>query len=195
MKRNFDLPGAACEQCKGNLVLFIETKGINISLLKIKCGQCGWEEDVLEKGSGAYEEGRKQFKKAIAEITKSLLKLKESLPKNIAEWSQVVKNPKHPFTATLLAGLVIILMELSGFGVFMAITWILSNLILNPVGWVLIPLIVAIGFTYRRHFKQDKLNKVKECIAELDRHRIAGDITQEEYEKERNKCIQNILGE
>lgn len=164
-------------------------------MLKIKCRQCDWEEDVLEKGSGAYEESKKQFKVVIAEITKALLKLKESLPKNTAEWSQVVKNPKHPFTATLLAGLVIVLMELSGFGVFIVIAWILSNLILNPVGWVLVPLIVAIGFTYRRHFKQDRINKVKECIAELDRRKLAGEITQEEYEKGRDQCIQDLLGE
>ena len=195
MKKSFDLPGITCEQCQGKLALHIETEGTNISMLKIKCRQCDWEEDVLEKGSGAYEESKKQFKVVIAEITKALLKLKESLPKNTAEWSQVVKNPKHPFTATLLAGLVIVLMELSGFGVFIVIAWILSNLILNPVGWVLVPLIVAIGFTYRRHFKQDRINKVKECIAELDRRKLAGEITQEEYEKGRDQCIQDLLGE
>lgn len=195
MKSNFDLPGIACEKCKGKLALHIESEGASIAKIKIKCMQCGWEEDFLEKGSGAYEEGRKQFKGAVTEITKSLLKLKESLPKNTAEWSQVVKNPKHPFTAALITGLVIVLMELSGFGVFMVITWILSNLILNPVGWVLVPLIVAIGFTYRRHFKKDKLTKVKDCIAELERRRIAGEINQEEYETERDKCIQDLLGE
>jgi uncharacterized membrane protein len=195
MKSNLDLPAITCEQCKGKLALHIETEGARISTLKIKCRQCGWEEDILEKGSSAYEEGKKRFEGAIAEITKTLLKLKESLPKSTAEWAQVVKNPKHPFTATLLAGLVLILMELSGFSVFIVITWILGNLILNPVGWILIPLIVAIGFTYRRHFKQDKLKKVKGCIDELDKCRAAGEITQEEYEKERDKCIQDLLGE
>jgi uncharacterized membrane protein len=195
MKTNFDLPGTACEQCKGKLALHIETEGASISALKIKCRQCGWDEDVLEKGSSTYEERKKQFNGAITEITKSLLKLKDSLPKNTDEWSQVVRNPKHPFTATLLTGLVIVLMEFSGFGVFMVTTWILSHLILNPVGWVLVPLIVAIGFTYRRYFKQDRLKKVKECIAEFDRRRIAGEITQEEYEKGRDKCVQDLLGE
>ncbi len=182
MKSNFDLPGIACEQCKGKLALHIETEGASISTLKIKCKQCDWEEDILEKGNYAYEESKKQLKGAITEITKSLLKLKDSLPKNTDEWSQVVKNPKHPFTATLLTGLIIVLMEFSGFGAFMVTTWILSHLILNPVGWVLIPLIVAIVFSYRRYFKQDRLKKVKECIAELDNRRIAGEITQDEYD-------------
>ena len=195
MKSHFDLPGVSCEKCKGKLDLHIETKGTSISTLKIKCKQCDWDEDILEKSGEAYEAGKKQFRGAIAEIVKALLKLKESLPKNTDEWAQIVKNPKHPFTATLLVGLALILMEASGFGIFLALTWILSNLILNPVGWVLIPLIVAIGFTYRRFFKQDKLKKLKARLTDVEQRKDAGEISQEDYETEKNKLLQDFFGE
>ncbi|MFN8491021.1 MAG: hypothetical protein U0350_25730 [Caldilineaceae bacterium] len=193
MQRQFELPGISCEQCNGKLTLFINTQSVNISTLKIVCKQCNWEEDILEKGSQAFDTNKKRVKDATSEIAKSLLKLKNTLPKNKEEWGQVVKNPKHPFTATLLSALIILLMELSGFGIFMVITWILANLVLNPIGWFLIPLIVAIGFTYRSYFKRDRLNELKVKLSELEHKRDQGEITQEVYEVERNRLLSNYF--
>ena len=189
MRHQFDLPGISCEQCKGSLALHIESTGVEFSILKIKCRQCGWEEDIFAKGNEAFEAGKKRAKGAAKEIAKTLLKLKDTLPKDRKEWGQVVTNPKHPFTAALLTFLLILLMELSGFGIFMVTTWILSHLILNPVGWVLVPLIVAIVFLFRSHFKRDKLEKLKVKLKELEHQRDLGEITQEEFETRKNKLF------
>lgn len=189
MQQQFDLPGISCGQCKGSLALNIETTGVKISILKIKCKRCGWEDDIFEKGNETYEVGKKRAREAVHQIVKTLLKLKDTLPKDKKEWGQVVTNPKHPFTAALLTGLVILLMELSGFGIFMVIPWILSHLILNPVGWVLVPLVVAIAFLFRRFFKRDKLEKLKVKLKELEHQRNVGEITQEELEIQKNKLL------
>ena len=45
------------------------------------------------------------------------------------ELAKVIKDPSHPFTASLLAALLIILMEATGFGIYMALTWILGTFI------------------------------------------------------------------
>lgn len=185
----FDLFGLSCEKCAGKLALFIETKGITVSSLKVKCKQCEWEEDILDKGSELYGSAKKKVKDSTGKIAKTLVSLKDTLPKNKEEWKEVIKNPKHPFTAALLAGLLILMMELSGFGIFMAITWILGNLILNPIGWVLIPLIVAIAFKYRSHFKSDKLDKFKERLRELEQKKESGEITDDDFELEKNKLL------
>jgi len=193
MRQQFELPGISCEKCKGSLALHIETTGVKIALLKIKCNQCDWEEDIFEKGNETYEAGKKSAEKAAQQIVKTLIKLKDTLPKNGKEWGQVVTNPKHPFTAFLLTGLVIVLMELSGFGIFMAVTWILSNLILNPVGWVLVPLVVAIGFSFRGYFKRDKITKLKDKLKKLERQRDVGELTQEEFEIQKDKLLREFF--
>jgi hypothetical protein len=189
MRQQFDLPGISCEQCKGSLALNIETIGVNIFIQKIKCKQCGWEEDIFEKGNETYEAGKKRAKEVANQIVKTLLKLRDTLPKDSAEWGQVVTDPKHPFTAFLLTGLVILLMELSGFGIFMVIPWILSHLILNPVGWVLVPLVVAIGFSFRKYFNRDKLEKLKAKLKKLEHQRDVGEIVQEEFETRKNRLF------
>ena len=76
MRQQFDLPGISCEQCKGSLALKIETTGVKISILKIKCKQCGWEEDIFEKGNETYEAGKKRVKEEVHKIVKTLIKLK-----------------------------------------------------------------------------------------------------------------------
>ncbi|MBN2285944.1 MAG: hypothetical protein JXI43_05810 [Tissierellales bacterium] len=189
MQQQFDLPAISCEQCKSSLALHIETKGVRISTLKIKCKQCDWEEDILEKGSETFDAGKKRIKEATSEIAKTLLKLRKTLPKDRKEWGKVVTNPKHPFTAALLVGIAILLMELSGFGIFMVITWILGNLILNPIGWLLVPLVVAVGFAFRRYFKRDKLEKLKTKLKELEQRRDLGEITLEEFETRKNQLF------
>ena len=193
MQQQFELPGISCEQCKSSLFLNIQTTGIKISILKIKCNQCGWEEDIFEKGNETYEAGKKRAEKVANQVVKTLVKLKDTLPKDGKEWGQVVTNPKHPFTAFLLTGLVIVLMELSGFGIFMAVTWILSNLILNPVGWVLVPLVVAIGFSFRGYFKRDKIEKLKVRLKELEHQLDVGELTQEEFEIQKDKLLKEFF--
>ncbi|MCG8552204.1 MAG: hypothetical protein MI799_17515 [Desulfobacterales bacterium] len=185
----FDLFGLSCEKCEGRLALFIKPKTITISSLKLKCRQCEWEENILDKGSELYGSTKKKMKDSTGKIAKTLVSLKDTLPKNREEWKEVIKNPKHPFTAALLAGLVLIMMELSGFGIFMVLTWILGNLILNPVGWVLIPLIVAITFKYRSHFKRDKLNRIKKRLKELEQKKESEKMVDDEFEFEKNKLL------
>lgn len=189
MKKQFNLPGVSCEECGQALVLDIETKRVSIERLKVVCTQCDWEEDILEKGSEKFEGSKEHLRKLAKELAKTLTKLRDTLPKNREEWGQVVTNPKHPFTATLLVGLAIILMEMSGFGIFLVVTWILGNLILNPVGWILIPLIVAIAFAYRRYFKREQMGKLKTQLDELERKRDAGELTVEEFEAAREELI------
>jgi hypothetical protein len=182
MKKQFTLPGVSCEECGGNLILEIQTKRVSIEQLRMRCTQCAWEEDLLEKGSQKLEGSKERLRKLAKELAKTLTKLRETLPKDREEWGQVVRNPKHPFTATLLVGILIIVMELSGFTVFLVVTWILGNLILNPMGWVLVPLVVAIAFAYRRHFKREKMKELQDQLDELERKRDAGEISDEEFE-------------
>lgn len=193
MKQSFKLPGISCERCKDKLEVILETSGISITTLKVVCHQCGWNEDILDRGEHVLEESRKQLQGAAQQITKTLLALKNTLPKNRDEWTEVVTNPAHPFTATLLAALAILLMELSGFSIFIAATWILANLILNPLGWFLIPLVIAIVFSYRTYFQQERLSGLKAQLAELDQRRDKGELSQESYEVARNTLFAHFF--
>ena len=76
------------------------------------------------------------------------------------------------------------MLELSGFGVFMALTWIVGNLILNPVGWVLIPIVVAIIFHNRDLLTKSKISDLKEQLDNLQAQHVAGDINDVEYDKD-----------
>jgi hypothetical protein len=143
----------------------------------------------LGKAGEEYEESKERLRKLAKEVAKSLTKMRDTLPKNREEWGEVVSNPRHPFTATLLVGMLIILMELSGFGVFLAVTWILGNLILNPIGWVLVPLVVAIAFAYRRHFKRGQMDELRVQLDELERRRDAGELSDEESETAREELL------
>ncbi len=75
----------------------------------------------------------------------------------------------------------------------MVIPWILSNLILTPFGWVLVPLVVAIGFSFRRYFRRDKLEKLKVKLNELERQRDVGEITQGEFEISKNNLLADFF--
>lgn len=193
MKHAFDLPGVSCERCKSKLALTIETKGISITLLRVLCTSCDWQEDLLDRGTQVLDTGKKQLQDAAKQLSKTLLGLRTTLPKNRDEWTKVVTDPRHPFTATLLTGSVIVLMELSGFGIFMLVTWLLANLILNPVGWLLAPLIVAIAFTYRRHFRKAKLDELKQKMQELETQRDCGEMSTDEFEAARNKLFSDFF--
>lgn len=189
MKKQFLLPGVSCDKCGGDLAVHIEVAMMKISELKIKCQQCDYEEDILEKGSEKIGGSKKELQKITKEIANTIVKMRDTLPKSKEELAEVVKNPKHPFTAALLSGLVILMMELSGFGVFMAATWILSNLILNPVGWVLIPVVIAITFAFRGHFNRNKLSELKEKLQKLEEQRDAGILSEEEFEQAKDKLL------
>jgi hypothetical protein len=157
--------------------------------LSVHCTQCDWTEDILEKGGEKIEGSKEHLRKLSKELAQTLTKLRDTLPKNREEWGQVVTNPKHPFTATLLTGLVLIVMEVSGFGVFLAVAWILGNLILNPVGWLLIPLVVAIAFAYRRYFQREKMKKLKAELDELESQRDADELSEEAFEAAREELF------
>jgi len=189
MQNQLMLPGISCDKCGGGLVLYIETNWFSISSLKIKCIQCNWNEDILEKGNEKIESSKEYLKEVSQEIANTAVKLSDTLPKSKDEWGEVITNPKHPFTAALLSGLVILMMELSGFSVFMAVTWILGNLILNPVGWVLIPIIVAIAFAYRQYFSSEQLTNLKMELNELEMERDKGNLTAEEFQAAKDKLL------
>ena len=80
-------------------------------------------------------------------------------------------------------------MELSGFGIFMAMTWIIGNLILNPLGWVLIPIIVAIGVHYYSRFKDERFNDLKAAMKELEEKKLKSEISEDEYKKLRDELL------
>jgi hypothetical protein len=189
MEKILTLPGVSCNACGGELILCIQTKRVEILELKIKCRQCDYAEDLLERSNEKFEGSKKELQRVAKEISKSIVKLRDTLPKNKEDLAEVVKNPRHPFTAALLSGLVILMLELSGFGVFMAVTWILGNLILNPVGWVLIPVVVAIAFAFRSYFSRNKLKGLKERLAGLEQQRDTGILTIDEYEASRDELL------
>lgn len=193
MQKQFTLPGTSCSECYAKLVTVIETKRFTISSLKIKCTQCDWSEDILEKGTEKIEANTEYLKQASREIADNIVKLRHTLPKDRAEWGKVVKDPKHPLTAFLLSGLAILLMELSGFGIFMAVTWILGNLILNPIGWVLVPIVIAIAFAYRRYFKKEHLNNLKTKLSELQAERDKGKLSKDEFQMAKDKLFEEYF--
>ena len=190
MEKTFPLPGISCDACKAPVVLQLATSGLGISAVKIRCTQCDWESDILEKGGGAYDAGKKRLKYAAKQIAETVIKLKDSLPRNRDDWKQVISDPKHPFTAALLALFLIVLMESSGFGVFVLLTWVLGNLVLNPLGWVLVPIIVAVVFHYRHHFRQDRMIALKKKLKELDERRQSSEMSEEQYTQERDTILQ-----
>jgi uncharacterized membrane protein len=83
----------------------------------------------------------------------------------------------------------LIALEMTGFGVFIAVVWILGNLILNPIGWVLIPVVVAIALVHRSRFRTEIREKLKQELDELHQRRETGQLTDEEYKAQRAELI------
>jgi hypothetical protein len=189
MKKRIPIPGLSCKSCGGNQSLSITTNVIKISELRLICQQCGIEEDILALAGEKYNKSKKEVKRLTKELSKTIIKLRKTLPKNKDDWSTIVTNPKHPFTAALLSGLVILMLELSGFGIFMILTWILGNLILNPVGWVLIPIVVAVVFHYRDSFTKNKISGLKEKLNNLEAQHEAGDLNDAEHDKAKDDLL------
>ena len=189
MEKQFSVPGLTCINCSSNQILSIKTSVIKISDLRLICQHCGIEEDILALGGEKYTHSKKEIKRLTKELSKKIIQLRKTLPKSKDEWSDIVTNPKHPFTAALLSGLVIIMLELSGFGVFMALTWLVGNLILNPVGWVLIPIVVAIIFHNRDLLTKSKISDLKEQLDNLQSRHVAGDINDVEYDRAKDELL------
>ncbi len=115
------------------------------------------------------------------------------MPRDREDVKEALRNPKHPFTAAVLTGLVIVAMELSGFGIYMAVTTLLAALVLNPVGWVVVPLVVAIAFAYRGKLKSDRLEKLKGQIDDLEKQKEEGLLTPEQFEAARDELVTKLL--
>jgi hypothetical protein len=171
----------------------MKTKWLKVDSLKLFCRECYSKQDLLEEAGDIIDDAKEKAKELVEKLSKTLIALKDTLPKDKEQFKDVVKNPKHPFTATLLTGLLIVLMELSGFGIFMVVTWIIGNLVLNPFGWVLIPIIVAVAFAYRNYFKKESLEKFKNKLSNLEKKRDGGEITKEQFDIEKNRIIEHFF--
>jgi len=189
MDKQFKLYGVSCEKCKGDMRLSIKINKINIESLKAECKSCGWSLDLREKAGKTYVVNKEKAKTISKRVAKSITHLKDTLPRNKEELKQAIKNPRHPFTAALLTGLLLLVMELSGVGVFLALTWILGNLILNPLAWVLIPTVVAIVIAYRNYFKREKVDELRKRLNELEEIHNKGDLSREKYEQEKEQLL------
>lgn len=194
MNKTFYIPYIICQDCKytslkGQYVLVADYGPTGIKALKISCTTCQWKTDLLEVANRQTTEVKQKASKLGKQLAKSLIQMKNTLPKDKNGLKEVVTNPQHPFTAAVLAGLVILAMELSGFGVFAFATWVLAHLILNPVGWVLAPVVVAVALAYKNGFKKENIDQLRASIVELDRNVADGKISRSEYEILRDQLL------
>jgi|GEM_PF-4569519 len=189
MNKKFSIPAVACPECKNELSLKVNVGFSEIKEILVTCKKCTYKLDFIEKTDEAIIHSKEKIKELTKVISDHLVELKDTLPKNTDELKEVIQNPRHPFTAALLAGLVILAMELSGFGIFVAISWIIGNLILNPIGWILIPIIVAIGVKYYNHFKGEKFQELKATLKDLEDKKAKGEISEEKYKMQRDELL------
>jgi len=193
VEKKFSLPGVSCDRCQGRLSLHLSVSGFRVKKFFTKCDECGAEDDLAEKAGSAVEGSKQKLKAWGVQISSKLMELKKTLPKDKDEWGAVVKDPKHPFTAALLSALVLILLEASGFGIFVAVTWILGNLVLNPLGWMLIPLVVAIVVQNRNKFRSERIKEIKEKLNDLENEKEYGEITEEEFDLRKKRLFEDFL--
>ena len=189
MEKTFKLPLVKCDYCKSDFSLIVEWNGFKLGNLFLKCKFCDNDINIYEKSSNLYKSQKQKLKPLIKRLTKLILEAKEHVPKNKDELDDAIKNPSHPFTATVITSIIILLMEMSGFTIFMVVSWILGNLILTPLGWFLIPVIVAIVFTHKEKLKSEKMRKMGEKLKVLDKKLDEKKISKDEFEKERNKLF------
>lgn len=189
MNKEFSIPAVNCPECKNELSVRVNAGFKGIKELILTCRSCSYKIDFLEKTGEAVTYSKEKVKKIAKILSENLVELRETLPKNTEELKEAIQNPRHPFTAALLAGLVILAMELSGFGIYLVIPWIIGNLILNPLGWILIPIIVAIVVHYYNRLKGDKFNELKEALKDLEEKKLKSEISEEEYKKQRDELL------
>jgi len=186
----FPLPVVVCDHCGGDLVLSVSPKlKSNFPTFNVICVACGEPIDLGIKSSLIIENSKANIRRTSKMIAKSLLELRRSVPKDKADYVRIIRDPRHPFTAALLTGLALLLMEMSGFGVFLAVAWILGNLVLNPLGWVLIPIVVAIAVANRRVFSKQSFLRIRDEINELQKKYDAKEISEGEFELAREKIL------
>ena len=165
MKKSFKVPGVDCPDCGGTVRLDIATRRASLAVAKTTCERCGWSLDLMEESRGQVVKAKDKVKRLARSVSSAIVDVRKTLPRDRSEWSTIVRNPRHPFTAAVLTGLVLIALELTGFGVFIALVWILGALILNPLGWVLIPIVVAIALAHRSRFRteiREKLDRMRD---------------------------------
>lgn len=193
MNKTFIIP-LSCQDCRtsnkiGQHLLVADFGPTGIKRLKVCCTTCQWETDLLEVVSRQTTEAKNKALELGKQLARTLILLKDTLPRDKVALKEAISNPQHPFTAALLAGLVILAMELSGFGVFAFATWVLAHLLLNPVGWVLVPVVVAVALAYRNGFKKESIDELRVSIGELDRRVAEGSISRGEYEVLRDQLL------
>ncbi len=116
------------------------------------------------------------------------------LPRDRKGLEQAVRDPKHPFTAAVLSALGLGAANVSGFGIFLVISWILGNLILTPGGIALIPVFVMVVRAHRRERLNARARATFDRLAALDRGLENGTVTRDEWTREYRRVIEGLLG-
>ena len=189
MRKSFKLPGVDCPDCGAAIRLEITTRRTTLDEARTTCERCGWELDLLEESRGQVGKAKSKVKHLARSVTDAIVDARKTLPRDRNEWSAIVRNPRHPFTVAVLTGLVLIALQLTGFGVLIALIWILASLILNPLGWVLIPIVVAIALAHRSRFRTEIREQLKEELDALYERREAGELNDEEFKAQRAEII------
>jgi hypothetical protein len=189
MRKSFKLPGVDCPDCGAAIHLEIATQRTTLERARTACERCGWELDLLAESRGQVGKAKGKVKRLARSVTDAIVDARNTLPRDRSEWATIVRNPRHPFTLAVLTGLVLIALQLTGFGVFIALIWILASLILNPLGWVLIPIVVAIALAHRSRFRTEIREQLKEELDALYARREAGELSDEEFKAQRAEII------
>ncbi len=189
MRKSFKLPGVDCPDCGAAIRLVVATRRTALEEARTACERCGWNLDLLEESRGQVGKAKGKVKRLARSVTDAIVDARKTLPRDRNEWAAIVGNPRHPFTLAVLTGLVLIALQLTGFGVFIALIWILASLILNPLGWVLIPIVVAIALAHRSRFRTEIREQLKKDLDALYARREAGELTDEEFKALRAEII------
>ncbi len=189
MKKSFKLAGVDCPECDAAIRLEVESALPRLKAAKAACESCDWQLDLLEASRAQSAKFTDKAKSIAKGVAGGITEAGRSLPKDREQLKQAIRDPRHPFTAAVLTGLVLLAMEASGFGVFLALTWILGTLVLTPVGWLLIPAVVAIAFAYRSRFRAENRKQLQEELEVVEKQRESGELTEEEFKAARADLI------
>jgi uncharacterized membrane protein len=69
----------------------------------------------------------------------------------------------------------------------------LGTLVLNPVSWVLIPVVVAVVLAHRDKFQQERIDQMRAALVILDSKLERGEIDRLEYEARRDHLLRGDL--
>lgn len=193
-----NIPYSSCDICantghEGKIYLEVERRGFWINQLELRCASCEWKVELLEAMKDQPKEASKKARRISKDIVRMLVSMKSNIPKDREGLRAAIRDPTHPFTASVLTGLLLLAMELSGFGVFMLVTWVLGNLILNPAGWVLLPIVVAIAFAFRRYFTRQNLERLRMANQKLVEQLQRQEIDQEEFNQLQKQLFDDYI--